>query len=79
MSDVAKVYEAEGFSAIRHDNQVRTLTVSCQVDDAHNIGLVSREFEKKLAAYETPAGYNIRLSGENETINNTLRLSLIHI
>lgn len=73
LSDVAKVYEAEGFSAIRHDNQVRTLTVSCQVDDAHNIGLVSREFEKKLAAYETPAGYNIRLSGENETINNTLR------
>lgn len=73
LSDVAQVYEAEGFSAIRHDNQVRTLTVSCQIDDAHNIGLVSREFEKKLAAYETPAGYDIRLSGENETINNTLR------
>ncbi|MFR1759705.1 MAG: efflux RND transporter permease subunit, partial [Christensenellaceae bacterium] len=73
LSDVAQVYKAEGFSAIRHDNQVRTLTVSCQIDDAHNIGLVSREFEKKLAAYETPAGYDIRLSGENETINNTLR------
>ncbi len=73
LSDVAQVYEAEGFSAIRHDNQVRTLTVSCQIDDAHNIGLVSREFEKRLAAYETPAGYDIRLSGENETINNTLR------
>ena len=73
LSDVAQVYEAEGFSAIRHDNQVRTLTVSCQIDDAHNIGLVSRDLEQKLAAYETPAGYNIRLSGENETINNTLR------
>ena len=32
LSDVAQVYEAEGFSAIRHDNQVRTLTVSCQID-----------------------------------------------
>ncbi len=73
LSDVAQVKQAEGFASIQHDNQTRTLTVSCQIDDSHNIGLVSREFQKKLNAYDTPEGYSIRLSGENETINRTLR------
>ena len=30
------------------------MTVTAGVDNDHNIGLVSRELEEKLAAYEVP-------------------------
>ena len=32
----------------------------------YNIGLVSREFEKKLKDYQAPDGYKIELAGERE-------------
>ena len=73
LSAVAKVTEGAGLSAIRRENQVRSLTVSAAVDAQHNIGLVGREIEAKLAAYEAPAGYSVTVSGENETINSTLQ------
>jgi len=72
LSDVAEITEAPGFTAITHNNQTRTLTVSAQIADGYNVGLVSREFEEKLDDYETPSGYNIYLDGENEMINKTL-------
>ena len=51
---------------------MRTLSVSAAIDAVHNIGLVSRELEKKLDGYSVPEGYTLEISGENETINSTL-------
>lgn len=73
LGDIAAVSEAQGLSSINHENQTRCITVSAAIDETHNIGLVSRSFEKKLADYDTPEGYNIEMSGENETINDTLK------
>lgn len=72
LSDVAKVETAQSLQSISRDNQMRTLSVSGSVDADHNIGLVGREVENKLASYDVPAGYSVELKGENETINNTL-------
>ena len=48
------------------------MSVSAGVDARHNIGLVSRELEKKLADYELPEGYTVEIAGENETINSAM-------
>lgn len=72
LSDIAAVTQEQGLSSIRHENQLRTLTVSAAIDQDHNIGLVSRELEKQLNGYSVPEGYSLEISGENETINSTL-------
>lgn len=72
LSDIAEVSERDSLSSIQHDNQVRVMTVSAEVDADHNIGLVSRELEGKLNNYQLPEGYTLTMGGENETIKSTL-------
>ena len=64
--------DTEGFSSIRRQAQNRYVTVTAQIDDEHNIGLVSAEVEKALADYEVPEGYSIEMAGEDETINEAM-------
>lgn len=72
LSDVATIERGRALNAINRENQQRYLTVSAQIDSEHNIGLVSRSFEKKLNDYVPVEGISLELSGENETINSTL-------
>ncbi len=72
LSDLATIERGRGLNAINRENQQRYLTVSAQIDSEHNIGLVSRAFEKQLSDYEPIEGISLELSGENETINSTL-------
>ena len=48
------------------------MSVTAGVDDAHNIGLVSRDVQQKLDGYTPPAGCTITLEGENESINSAM-------
>ncbi|MBU5335590.1 efflux RND transporter permease subunit [Intestinibacter bartlettii] len=73
LAEIATVGSANTPSSIHHNNQTRYLTVSASVDDNHNIGLVSRTIQAKMDKYKTPSGYSIELTGENETINTTMR------
>ena len=73
LSEIASIQEEEGLSSIQHDDQVRRISVTAEIATGHNIGIVSRELQAKLDAYELPEGYSAAISGENETINNTLR------
>lgn len=72
LGEIAEINEGESLASIRHDNQTRCITVSAGIDSEHNIGLVSRDFEKNLEKYEVPEGYDIEITGENETIRDTL-------
>ena len=54
LHEIAEAQDAESVSSINRENQVRYMTVTAGVDNDHNIGLVSRELEEKLAAYEVP-------------------------
>lgn len=73
LADIAAVSEEDSLTSINHDDQVRVMTVSAEIDSGHNIGLVSRDLQAKLDGYQLPDGYTISTGGENETINNTLR------
>lgn len=70
--DIASAEDTESVSSINRENQVRYMTVTAGVDNDHNIGLVSRELEKKLASYDVPEGYTVEIQGETETINSAM-------
>ncbi|MPW25758.1 MMPL family transporter [Alkalibaculum sp. M08DMB] len=72
IGDIAEVIEAQGLPSIKRDAQERYVSVLANIDNEHNIGIVSRDFESKLAKYDVPSGYSVKISGETETINETL-------
>jgi multidrug efflux pump subunit AcrB len=73
LGDIASIEEAESLTAIQHDNQTRTMSVTAAIDEDHNVGLVSRDVQKALEQYDVPDGYTVTISGESETINSALR------
>ena len=72
LSEIATVTEAASSAAIHRENQSRTVTVTAQIADGYNIGLVSREVEKLLADYQMPEGCSYAFEGENEMIRSTM-------
>ncbi len=73
LTQVASFTNEEGLSAIRRESQNRYLNVSAQIADGYNVGLVGAEVEQKLAAYEVPAGCEVKMEGENTAINDAMR------
>lgn len=73
LMDIAEVSQEHGLSSIKRDSQERYISITANIDDDYNIGLVSREFEKKLKDYKVPDGYKIEISGETEMINESLK------
>ena len=72
LSEIAAIGEGASPTAINRENQARTITVTAAIAEGSNIGLVSREVEKRLADYEMPEGYTFALEGENEMISSTM-------
>ena len=72
LRDIAEITEGYGLASIRRDSQERYIAISANIDKDHNIGLVSREFERKLESYNLPDGYKIEFSGENKMIKESL-------
>ncbi len=72
LSEIATIGEGASPTAINRENQARTITVTATIAEGSNIGLVSREVEKRLADYEMPEGYTFALEGENEMISSTM-------
>lgn len=72
IGDIATILEAQSLSSIRRDSQERYISVTADIDVDHNIGLVSRDFERKLEDYKVPNGYKVEIAGEREMINESL-------
>lgn len=72
LSDIADFTEAMGPQTIMRDAQSRYMTVSAEIANGYNIGLVSADLEKKLDNYEMPKGYTLEMTGEDETINDAM-------
>lgn len=73
IKDIVEVKEEQGLSSINRELQQRYISVKSNLKEGYNIGLVGRQVEKKLNNYKTPEGYSVKITGENETINNSLR------
>ncbi len=72
LTELVDFVDTEGFSAINREAQSRYVTVSAQIADGYNIGLVSADVERALQDYELPKGYSLEMAGEDETINDAM-------
>lgn len=68
LSDVATIEETTAFSSISRIDQKRYLSVTAEIAEGYNVGLVSAEVNEMLADIELPEGTELIMSGENETI-----------
>lgn len=58
--------------SINRTEQTRYISVSAEIADGYNVGLVSDDVEQALKDYQVPAGYSLVMSGENETITDAM-------
>ncbi|MCI8549691.1 MAG: MMPL family transporter [Lachnospiraceae bacterium] len=83
LRDIATVEETESLSSIRRESQQRYLTVSGQIEEGYNVGLVSNDVEEAFENFELPEGCAIEFAGENETIveamNQLIKMLLVAV
>ncbi len=77
LTDICTMEETSTLSTIRRDSQTRYLTVSCGIDEEHNVTLVSNEVKEKIDQMDIPEGYEIEMAGEDETINEAMSQMLL--
>lgn len=72
LKDISSIEMTDTPTSINHDNQTRYISVTSGIDSKHNIGLVSKEVQSKLDNYKAPIGYEIKMGGETESINQAI-------
>lgn len=72
LTDICEMRETTTLSTINRDAQTRYLTVSCAIDEEHNVTLVSDAVQKKMTALHIPEGYSVEMAGEDETIGESM-------
>lgn len=72
LSELVEFQNTEGFSSISREAQTRYITVTAEIADSYNIGLVAADVQKALDTYEVPDGYSVEMAGEDETINEAM-------
>lgn len=72
LSDVAEFKDTTTLQSINRSSQNRYMSVTAQIKDGYNIGLVSAQIKKELEKYDVPEGYEVKMTGEDETINEAM-------
>lgn len=72
IGDIAEFEDSVSPQAINRDGQSRYMSVTAEIASGYNIGLISKEVQKVLDAYEMPEGYTAEMQGEDETINEAM-------
>ncbi len=72
LSKVADFVDASGLQSINRKAQTRYMSVTAEIKEDDNIGLVSNRVKKALNDYDTPEGYEMEMTGEDETINEAM-------
>ena len=73
LTKICKMKETSTLSTISRDAQTRYITVSCGVDEDHNVTLVSNKLQKAIDKLDIPDGYKVEMTGEDETINESMK------
>lgn len=73
LSKIADFSMADTPSSINRINQTRYMTISLTLGDDYNVGLVSNDVHQVLDKYELPSGYELEFTGEDETINESMK------
>lgn len=77
LTDICTMEETTTLSQIYRSGQNRYLTVSGTLDDDHNVTLVSNQIQKELDKLDVPEGYSISMTGEDETIQESMQQMLL--
>ena len=72
LTKIAEMKNTTTLSTISRDAQSRYLTVSCNVDEEHNVTLISNALQKKIDKLDIPDGYLVEMTGEDETISDSM-------
>lgn len=72
LSEIAFFEDTTTLQSINHFAQNRYMSVTAEIKEGYNIGLVSNQLKQKLEKYKTPEGYEIKMAGEDETINEAM-------
>jgi len=71
LSKIAKVVETVGYASINRSNQQRSMTITAELEEDYNIGNVAKEIQAELDDYKVLDGYTIKLTGQNEMIEDS--------
>jgi HAE1 family hydrophobic/amphiphilic exporter-1 len=71
LSEIAEVSEDIGFTSINRINRNRSVTVTGEVEEGFNVGLVNAEIERLLQDFIPADGCSVIIGGEAEAINET--------
>ena len=72
LSDIASFADTSALPSINRKNQTRYMSVTAEIKEGDNIGLVSNRIKKALKSYDAPKGYEVEMTGEDETINEAM-------
>lgn len=72
LADVATFEDGSTPRSINRDAQNRYMSVTAEIKDGDNIGLVSNRIKDRLESYDVPEGYEVKMTGEDETINEAM-------
>ena len=72
LSTIATFKEGLSMNTISRAGQSRYISVSATIDAEHNVTLVSNAIMDKLQHLDIPAGYEIKMTGEDEMIMESM-------
>ena len=72
LKKIADFVEGSTPQSINRISQNRYMSVTAEVAEDDNIGLVSSRIKEKLEDYDVPEGYEVEMTGEDETINEAM-------
>jgi HAE1 family hydrophobic/amphiphilic exporter-1 len=68
LADIAEVHEDIGFTSINRMNRNRFVTVTGEVEEGFNVGLINNEIERLLQDFTPADGCTVIVGGEAEAI-----------
>ncbi len=71
LSQVARFFEAEGYTGISHTDRVREVSVMSQVRDGYIANEITSAFEESMSEYPEISGVKVVYGGEAEDISET--------
>ena len=72
LADVAVFEDGVSLQSINRNAQSRYMSVTAEIKEGHNIGLVSNRIKRELSSYTVKEGYEVKMTGEDETINEAM-------
>ena len=72
LGDIAQIEQTQSLSSITRSSQRRQVSVTFDAAEGYALSHVSDAVEAALDAYQPPEGYEVALSGENETVNEIM-------